>query len=116
MTQDIPLTPVLQVKLLSEDAKVPTRGSELAAGYDLYASCNCVIKARDRLLVKTDISVAIPEGCYGRVASRSGLAVKHALDVGAGVVDCDYRGPLMVLLFNHSDDAFHSNSPFPHTL
>jgi dUTP pyrophosphatase len=57
-------------------------------------------------MVKTDISVAIPSHCYGRVAPRSGLAWKHSIDTGAGVIDCDYRGPLKVILFNFSDVDF----------
>jgi len=56
--------------------------------------------------VPTGISVALPPGCYGRIAPRSGIALKHAIDVGAGVIDSDYRGEVKVLLFNHSDDAF----------
>ena len=56
--------------------------------------------------MKTGISVAIPEGCYGRIAPRSGLAVKRFIDVGAGVIDADYRGEIGVVLFNHSDEDF----------
>ena len=56
--------------------------------------------------MKTDIRVAIPEGCYGRIAPRSGLAWKHSIDVGAGVVDSDYRGNVCVILFNFSDEDF----------
>ena len=50
--------------------------------------------------------MAIPEGNYGRIAPRSGLAAKHSIDVGAGVIDCDYRGEVKVLLFNLSDVDF----------
>lgn len=92
--------PMLRVKFLSEKARLPTRGSPLAAGFDLYSAKDVVIPAQGRALVPTDISVAVPEGTYGRVAPRSGLAVKHGLDVGAGVVDADYRGPLGVVMFN----------------
>lgn len=56
--------------------------------------------------VKTDIRVAVPLGCYGRVAPRSGLALKNSIDVGAGVIDADYRGNVGVILFNHSDEDF----------
>lgn len=58
------------------------------------------------MLVDTDISIAVPEGTYGRVAPRSGLAVKHGIDTGAGVIDADYRGPVKVLLFNLSETDF----------
>lgn len=64
------------------------------------------IPAHGKSIVPTDISIALPMGTYGRVAPRSGLAVKHFLDVGAGVVDSDYRGPLGVVLFNFSDKDF----------
>ena len=57
-------------------------------------------------MVDTDISIAVPINTYGRVAPRSGLASKHSIDVGAGVIDADYRGPVKVLLFNLSDVDF----------
>jgi len=98
--------PALQVKCLSETAKPPTRGSAFAAGYDLYSSKEATVPARGKVLVDTDISIAVPAGTYGRVAPRSGLASKHSIDVGAGVIDADYRGPVKVLLFNFSDVDF----------
>lgn len=100
---------VLQVKKLSEDAVVPKRGSDGAAGYDLYSAHECVIPARGKGMVKTDISIAIPYGTYARIAPRSGLAWKNSIDTGAGVVDYDYRGPVCVILFNHSDVDFAVN-------
>lgn len=57
-------------------------------------------------MVGTGLQVEIPRGYYGRVAPRSGLAAKKFIDVGAGVVDSDYRGHLNVLLFNFSDEDF----------
>ncbi|MDC1215658.1 dUTP diphosphatase [bacterium] len=65
-----------------------------------------MIPARGKGLVKTDLSIAIPKDTYARVAPRSGLAWKHFIDVGAGVVDYDYRGNVGVILFNHSDTDF----------
>lgn len=62
--------------------------------------------ARGKELVKTDIQIEVPYGTYGRVAPRSGLAWKNFIDVGAGVIDQDYRGNVGVILFNHSDVAF----------
>ena len=57
----------------------------------------------------TDIQIAVPEGTYGRVAPRSGLAHKHFIDVGAGVIDRDYRGNVGVILFNFGTSAFKVN-------
>lgn len=65
-----------------------------------------VIPARGKELVKTDIQIEVPEGTYGRVAPRSGLAWKNSIDVGAGVIDQDYRGNVGVILFNFSDIDF----------
>eukprot|EP00298_Acanthocystis_sp_HF-20_P028833 c767_g1_i1.p1 GENE.c767_g1_i1~~c767_g1_i1.p1 ORF type:complete len:143 (-),score=79.09 c767_g1_i1:28-456(-) len=96
----------LRVQKLSDKATIPTRGSPLAAGYDLHSAEDCVIPARNNGLVKTDIAIAVPEGHYGRVAPRSGLALKKKIDCGAGVIDADYRGNVGVVLFNHSDDEF----------
>ncbi|TRY90185.1 hypothetical protein DNTS_033367 [Danionella cerebrum] len=131
---------VLKFAKLTEKAKTPTRGSNRAAGFDLYSAYDYSIGPMDKALVKTDIQIAVPHGYYGRVgekcgftpfyttitycvsfnkclslfikmafctfayeqlcvlAPRSGLAVKHFIDVGAGVVDEDYRGNLGVTL------------------
>ncbi|QRV80272.1 dUTP diphosphatase [Ceratobasidium sp. AG-Ba] len=107
-TSAAPPAPVshLLIKRVSEKAKLPTRGSALAAGYDLYSAEKKVIPARGKALVDTQISIAVPLGTYGRIAPRSGLASKHMIDTGAGVVDADYRGILFVLLFNHADQDF----------
>ena len=67
------------------------------------------IPPRGRMLVQTDIAVALPDGTYGRIAPRSGLAVKSGIGVGGGVIDGDYRGPVGVCLFNHSDTEFKGN-------
>lgn len=98
--------PALKVKRLSEHAILPTRGSSGAAGYDLSSAYDDVVPARGKAIIKTDLSIAIPSGTYARIAPRSGLAVKHFIDTGAGVVDEDYRGPVGVVLFNHSEADF----------
>ncbi|XP_029284644.1 deoxyuridine 5'-triphosphate nucleotidohydrolase, mitochondrial isoform X2 [Cottoperca gobio] len=98
--------PVLKFAKLSEHATRPTRGSSKAAGYDLYSAYDYTIGPMDKAIVKTDIQIAVPHGCYGRVAPRSGLAAKHFIDVGAGVVDEDYRGNVGVVLFNFGKDKF----------
>eukprot|EP00457_Paulinella_chromatophora_P020577 gb/GEZN01022656.1/.p1 GENE.gb/GEZN01022656.1/~~gb/GEZN01022656.1/.p1 ORF type:complete len:160 (+),score=12.68 gb/GEZN01022656.1/:37-516(+) len=92
---------VMQVKKLSSKASLPKRGSPLAAGYDLASAENTVIPARGKGIVKTDLALGLPDGVYGRVAPRSGLAWKNHIDVGAGVIDQDYRGNVGVVLFNH---------------
>mmetsp|Transcript_4908 Transcript_4908/g.9192 ORF Transcript_4908/g.9192 Transcript_4908/m.9192 type:complete len:145 (+) Transcript_4908:804-1238(+) len=99
----------LRVMRLSATATLPTRGSLEAAGLDLYSSQVTTIPARSRGAVKTDIAVEVPKGYYGRMAPRSGLAKNKGIDVGAGVVDSDYRGELQVILFNHGDEDFLIN-------
>lgn len=96
----------LKVFLRSENATVPTKGSALAAGYDLYASESGNIPAHGQSLISTDLSIIVPIGTYGRIAPRSGLAVKHGISTGAGVVDADYRGEVKIVLFNHSENDF----------
>ena len=96
----------LKVKLLSEAAKVPKRATPLSAGYDLCSAVETTVPAKGKCIVSTDLSIEVPHGTYGRIAPRSGLAVKHFIDVGAGVVDADYRGTVGVVLFNHSDKDF----------
>lgn len=72
----------------------------------MYSAYDYTIPAHGKQIVLTDIQVEVPHGCYGRVAPRSGLAAKHFIDVGAGVIDEDYRGNVGVVLFNHGSDAF----------
>ena len=95
---------VLRVKRLSENAVLPVRGSGLAAGYDLASAEDIVIPARGKAIAKTDLAMAIPLGHYGRIAPRSGFSWKKHTDIGAGVIDADYRGNVGVVIFNHSDE------------
>ena len=81
-------------------------GSARSAGYDLRSAYDCVVPAKGKAIVKTDIQIRVPEGTYGRIAPRSGLAAKHHIDVGAGVVDEDYTGNVGVVLFNHAPEEF----------
>jgi dUTP pyrophosphatase len=96
----------LGIKKLSDDSTLPTRGSDGAVGYDLYSNMECVIRPSERGLVSTGIAIVLPSGVYGRVAPRSGLAVKYGIQVGAGVIDPDYTGEVKVILFNHGDKDF----------
>ena len=94
----------LKVKKLNTNAQLPTRGTPQSVGYDLYASEDVTIKSKDRGMVSTGLAIKVPTGTYGRVAPRSGLAVKSGVNVGAGVIDPDYTGEVKVVLFNHGAD------------
>jgi len=96
----------LLFKRLHPDARLPSRGSARAAGLDLCAVERVTIEPGGRAAVRTGLAVAIPAGFYGRVAPRSGLAVRHGIDVLAGVVDSDYRGEILCALVNHGSEAF----------
>ncbi|KAK4283666.1 hypothetical protein QN277_000593 [Acacia crassicarpa] len=80
--------------------------SALSAGYDLSSAVETKVPARGKALVATDLSIAIPEGTYVHIAPHSEITLKHSIDVGAGVIDADYRGPIGVILFNHSNADF----------
>lgn len=95
---------VLLVKKLTEFATLPVRGSPQAAGFDLAAAYDIVVPAGGKAIAKTDLAMKIPSTCYGRIAPRSGLAWKKHIDVGAGVIDADYRGNVGVVLFNHAKE------------
>ena len=97
----------MKVIRLSSQAVVPTRGSSAAAGLDLYAPVSGTIEGRKRLLIPLDISIELPQGTFGQILPRSGLALKYGIQVGAGVIDQDYRGNVCVLLFNASDIDFN---------
>jgi len=96
----------MKVKLVHKKAKLPKRETSGSCGYDL-SSCEAVtIPKRGLAVVNTGLIVIIPNGHYGRIAPRSGLTVKHSLDVGAGVIDISFRGEVKVVLFNHSDQDY----------
>ena len=85
---------------------VPAYSHPGDAGADLKASERSEVLARNKRLVPTGTRIALPEGHVGLIWPRSGLAVKHSIDCGAGVIDAQYRGEIKVLLFNHSDEDF----------
>lgn len=100
----------LKVKLLNEDGRVPTYGSEYSAGMDLYSSEDKVIPSKTTVLISTGISVSWSgeeaQQYYLRIAPRSGLAFKNGLFVNAGVVDYDYRGEVKVVIYNSKEVDF----------
>ncbi len=95
----------VKVKKLSEKAILPTYGTEFSAGADLYALDGEVIAAGQTKLIHTGISLEIPEGLVGLIFARSGLATKRGLAPAnkVGVIDSDYRGEIMVALYNQSE-------------
>ena len=96
----------LLVQILGQNGKVPTRGTEFAAGYDLYSAEEITLKAKTRQAVSTVIAILVPSGTYARIAPISVLALKHSIYIGAGIVDEDYCGPIKVILIIHSKDDF----------
>ena len=99
----------IKIKKLTDTAKIPERGTVYSAGYDLFADLedSVQIKAGETKLIKTGISVAIPEGYFGGIFARSGLSTKEGLRPAncTGVIDADYRGEIMVSLHNDSGMA-----------
>ena len=85
---------------LSSNAVAPTRATEQSVGLDFYSPANYIIPPCRQMLIPTQIKLGIPLGHYGRLASKSGLAILHHLHVGAGVIDPDYMGEIKVLLIN----------------
>lgn len=106
-TMDPQLSGVLKVLRLSGKARLPQRGSAQAAGYDLFSARDIQVPAKGKAEVDLDISIELPSpNCYGRIAPRSGLTIRNFIDVGAGVIDADFRGAVKVVLFNFSDTNF----------
>lgn len=97
----------LKIILLSENAYIPSRATPESAGLDLQSAYDYILLPHNKILIKTDIVICLPEGTYGRIASRSSIAYNLHIDVGAGVIDADYRGNILVLLFNHSNENVH---------
>ena len=98
----------VNIKKLSNDAILPTYGSEYAAGADLYSSSDSFdIGAGETVLVHTGVALELPLGYVGLIYARSGLASKKGLAPAnkVGVIDCDYRGEIMVALHNHSSES-----------
>jgi len=95
-----------RVKKLSDEARVPTKGTARAAGHDLYANQGTDVPARGQAVVGTCIAIGLPHNTYGGIAPPSSLAVKHRLTTNAGVIDSDYRGEVKVVLANLGDHSY----------
>lgn len=96
----------MKIKLLSDKAMIPYRGSEEAAGYDLYSTDSIDINPGECKLISTGIAMQLPNGYFGAIFPRSGTAVKRGLRLAncVGVIDSDYRGEVKVPLYNDSQE------------
>lgn len=98
---------MINVKKLRDDAIIPTQGSKYAAGYDLYAAIDTpiTIKSEETVKIGTGLAFELPEGFFAGIFARSGLATKQGLRPAncVGVVDCDYRGEVIVAIHNDSN-------------
>ena len=98
----------INIKKLNENAIIPTRGSEYAAGYDLYACTNTqtIIAPHQTVKIGTGLAIELPQGYFGAIFARSGLATKQGLRPSncVGVCDEDYRGEYIVALHNDKDE------------
>ena len=99
----------VRFKKLSENAVVPSYGTAYSAGADLYSAMqeDVIIAPETTKFIKTGIAIEIPEGLVGLIYSRSGMACKKGLAPAnkVGVIDSDYRGEIIVALYNHSDSS-----------
>lgn len=103
-TNPVKIKHLFAVRQLHPDAKLPTRATEGAAGLDLYSVCDCGLPPNTRLIVPTGLAMELPEGRVGFIWPRSGWAVKYGIDRLAGVIDCDYRGEVGVVLHNDGSE------------
>jgi len=101
----------MQVKRLTEKAKLPTKAYSGDAGWDLYSDFEGLIQINpgERQIISTGCSFAIPEGYYGRIADRSSVAWKNGCHVLAGVIDSKFRGEVKIVLVNLSNETFIIN-------
>lgn len=97
---------IAEIKKLYDDSLIPTRGSDAAAGYDLYAHEDAVIQPFETVKIGTGVAITPPGGTFGAVFARSGLATKQGLRPAncVGICDWDYRGEYIVALHNDSDE------------
>lgn len=101
---------MFKVCKITNEARIPTKNSQHAAGYDIYCHHDVVLPAKNKTMIPTGLIMEIPEGYYGKLESRSSVAWNGHTSIGAGVIDSDYRGEVKVIIFNHSDQDYHIKS------
>lgn len=97
----------MKVVRLSSRAIIPTQKNVFSAGFDLYSAYDYIIPAKCKNLIKTDLQIQVPWGTYGRIASTSTLAWNKSIVVEASTIDYDFKGNVIVLMFNHSNYDFY---------
>ena len=97
----------INYKKINKEALAPYQANTSDAGFDLFSTEYATLEPGLRALISTGISIEIPDGFYGRIAPRSGLAVKRGVDVMAGVVDSGYRGEIKILLINLNFEGYN---------
>lgn len=103
-----PYDPNPRMQIAAADSRhLPVRQSYGAAGFDLKSAEDKTVPPRGSAVVDTGVAVALPKGHYGRIAGRSSLAFNHDVTAFEGTIDEDYRGPIKVKLFNHSDTTYN---------
>jgi len=93
----------LRIMKLSDKDIIPTKGSRFAAGNDIYALTDGLVPVKGQTTVEMGIAIGLPEGTYGSLAARSGMASKMEIGVGGGVIEADYTGEVKVILRNHGE-------------
>jgi len=95
--------PTIKITRLSNKAKLPTKRHHLSVGYDLYSAYEYIIPAFGKNIIHTDLQISVPYGTYGRIAPQSSLSWYKHLDIGAGVIDYNFEGNVMIIMFNHGN-------------
>jgi len=90
----------IEIILLNQNSKMPSKSSNDDAGYDLYCCEEYFIKPMERCLVKTGVAMSIPTGYYGHISDRSGMALKKGAHCLGKIVDSSYRGEVGVIILN----------------
>jgi len=99
----------IKFKRLHPSAQLPARGSINSCGLDIHSIESLTINVGERVVIHTGLAVEIPIGYYGRLAPRSGLALKNGIDLMGGVIDADYRGEVMCLMINLGSEDMKIN-------
>ena len=94
----------MKIKLLDDHAKAPTKAHDTDSGYDFYALEDVVVKADGVTKVATGVALQLPPHIWMKIEAKSGRAIKNNLGVTAGVIDNEYRGPIVLAVVNYGSD------------